>query len=325
MATTVHMAFEEFFQNINLDREDRNLVTEHHTLREKLRSIFALDAQPSDFLSGSYARNTIIKPPHDVDFFICFDNKNEGNKEEKANGASSFHEYVINTIRGNREIFGEKWRITSQTRSINIRQVGSTFGFDIVPSFPSKSYFIIADRDYDEWIETNPRKFDDLMTKKNQQLGSWLKRLIKVLKAWNNYKNKPLKSFFIEVLLYNIVKRQPQSYPSAVTEIFEALSSIIYDPIEDPALPDTQIDYFFDDTARGQAEEKLTEASEYAKQALTYEEKGEHQEAIRIWRRVFGREFPEPIDTQPKRTGSSGTPQKKRSRVSRTARDLKFG
>lgn len=323
LVSTVPQAFEEFYQNINLDSDDRELVQEHKELREKLRQLFSLNGSPSDFLSGSYARNTIIRPPHDVDFLICFDPSKEPNDKYNVGEAKEFHEFVIQSIRDHRDIFGEyDWRIKSQRSSINIRRKESSFGFDIVPSFPEEDNFRIADKDNNEWKTTNPRTFDDLLRDKNNDLGKMPKRLIKMVKRWNYRKDKPLKSFFIEVYVFNIINRKPQSTQLGIVDIFKRIRDSIYAPLYDPALPGSQINYYTTHEEKDNAHNLLDDALSFAEQAVEQERKGNIEEALKNWRRIFGSDFPI-IENEKKE--SHGKPESKGKHFSNKSRDIKFG
>jgi len=81
------MTTEEFFKalahKLELTQEESDRISKKHNwLREKLREKLPIE---DDFLTGSYARNTMIRPKDeekfDVDFFLAFNKHDYGESE----------------------------------------------------------------------------------------------------------------------------------------------------------------------------------------------------------------------------------------------------
>lgn len=63
--------FERFRQNIELtENQTQGIITSHTALRRQLQQ---LDYVSDSFLTGSYKKNTMIRPPSDVDIFVLVD------------------------------------------------------------------------------------------------------------------------------------------------------------------------------------------------------------------------------------------------------------
>ena len=134
------MTTKEYFENL-LDKlnlkigdEEREIIKQkHNALREELREKLNLQ---DDFLTGSYKRNTLIKPKDesekfDVDIFIAFSNDDYGETE-----LSDLRDLVINAlnnIKENNTKLGITIINTEQRRSIGV-EFGSNFQIDIVPA-----------------------------------------------------------------------------------------------------------------------------------------------------------------------------------------------
>ena len=60
--------FDQFRRNIELtNSQKRSIINSHTYLRRRLQQF---DYVSDSFLTGSYKKNTMIKPPNDVDIFV---------------------------------------------------------------------------------------------------------------------------------------------------------------------------------------------------------------------------------------------------------------
>src|SRR3990172_13122506 len=80
---TTQEQFNKYLANhLNLTEEDIKKVQVHIGLREKLETKLEFKGKDDDgtysFLTGSYSRDTAIRPPKDVDFFIVLNDKKYG-------------------------------------------------------------------------------------------------------------------------------------------------------------------------------------------------------------------------------------------------------
>ena len=64
---SVPEALERFIQSLELTPAQQQAATEQHT---RLRGCLRQKLGTTDFLSGSYSRNTAIRPLHDIDVFV---------------------------------------------------------------------------------------------------------------------------------------------------------------------------------------------------------------------------------------------------------------
>ena len=63
--------FEQFRQNIELTANQKQSIISSHTyLRSQLQQF---DYVSNSLLTGSYIKNTMIRPPNDVDIFVLID------------------------------------------------------------------------------------------------------------------------------------------------------------------------------------------------------------------------------------------------------------
>ena len=197
------MIIKEYFENLldqinlKIGDDERELIKQKHkALREELREKLNLQ---DDFLTGSYKRNTLIKPKDetekfDVDIFIAFSNDEYGETD-----LSDLRNLVIDAL-NNIKKSNTDLDIThindNQRRSVGV-EFNSNFQIDIVPAIEIKKdkLYKIFDRRTLEAIRSNPKLHGELLSKANEDSDKLLVPIIKILKSWKREKCDYLKSF----------------------------------------------------------------------------------------------------------------------------------
>ena len=129
--------------------------------------------------------------------------------------------------------------VRAQRRSVGVSFPHVKITVDVVPALaqPNGGY-LIADREMDAWIHTDPVAAFKAVTAANKASGGHLVPLIKVAKAWNlkvaKAENKtdergdlikPFKSFHLEVLCYDFKFPEPYNLREGVKGLFLHLSA----------------------------------------------------------------------------------------------------
>jgi hypothetical protein len=206
--------FDTFLSNIEPTQNQKSEASKgHNTLRDRLakdddfREYFA-----DSFLSGSYARNTAVRPIKDVDIIIIMN-------IAKSNEPSKVINYVEKRLK---KYYSNTKR---QTRSVNVSL--SYVNMDIVPTIAKKDNYgmlLIPDRIEKEWTDTHPRKHIELSTKKNDENSGLYKPLVKSLKRWRDVRMKDSwkpKSFLLETMVYYYAEKyQIKSIPESIRQFF---------------------------------------------------------------------------------------------------------
>lgn len=122
--------FNELLSNLNLtDEERKQILDKHIALRERLREMLPVE---DDFLTGSYPRNTMIRPngddKFDVDFFLAFSNDTFGEYE-----LPKLLEMVKSALEKIKNENEDIENIIDQNRSIGVEYRGN-FQIDVVPA-----------------------------------------------------------------------------------------------------------------------------------------------------------------------------------------------
>lgn len=295
---SVAQAFHELITSLELtprQREEaerqRQVVTGH------LQRGFSVK---EPFISGSFGRGTAIRPLNDIDLFLELNRTPEDLRSGDPDRClKRIREVLHVAYRGN-----PAPRL--QGRSVNIEFSGTGIGFDVVPAFEVTSHsgvYEIPDRNRRGWIQTNPRMHAQHAKAANERAGSKANPLVKLLKHWNCTQpgKRPVRSFHLELMVYDALQAPPASYSEGVARLFAELADRVMWPCYEPALR-SDVAASFSPERRQKAQNKLREAAHVARQALDAERAAAQAPARREshlaeahghWRRLFGDAYPE--------------------------------
>lgn len=199
----------------------------HNFLRSVLRSGELASRITADYLSGSYSRDTAIRPIDDVDIIFILHPYGWG---DPANPSSLLAPHLVldafaSAIRARYPVSS----VVGQRRSVRLQLYH--LDIDVVPAaqdINNPDFIWIPDEKASGWIRSSPRRHSEVATNVNLSSGGRLKPLIKIIKFWN--KGLPesvrFKSFAIEtmaVLLFQNVALQ--SLEKGVLTFLDFISS----------------------------------------------------------------------------------------------------
>lgn len=267
--------------------EIEKISIKHRSLREGLRAKLPVK---DDFLTGSYARRTIIKPKredkYDVDFFLVFE-------------TSTHLPSLVLELKRTLEDIGSNdddvINVRSQNRSITIIYQDN-FQIDVVPAFQNqnKRMYEIFDKRSQIIILSNPKIHGERLTEANDTTASGsVKRLIpiiKLLKFWKRAQCDYVKSFHLECLAVEVLKDDKiDSFSYGLSKFFaKAANHLIQGNLRDPANPQIVIDAYLDeDGKRGDLIKLILKQKQITDEAFQLERDGKNEEAVNIWRQIF--------------------------------------
>ena len=188
--------FEQFRQNIELTENQREKIISTHThLREN--NLIQLSYVTNSFLTGSYKKRTMIKPPNDVDIFVLIDysqyeiTPNAVLKKLKRDLSSA---YPNSSVRQDKpcvvlDFLHCKFELTP---AINVNQF-SGFGY-YIPAQGENTWRQVED----------PGILEQQLSDANKRLNGMLTPLIKMMKVCKRHNDiKGKKSFELENLAIN--------------------------------------------------------------------------------------------------------------------------
>ena len=293
---SIYEAFEKFRSRLELsDPEQADASKKHIEMRDYLRSKFSLE---NDLLTGSYARDTKTKPLKDVDIFCILKKEEKGYRWE----------HPLKVLEDFKNALSEKYgadNVKLRRRSVQV-SFGSPelvngvtpdviLSFDIVPAYALNSDYEIPDSELGEWIKTNPFTHQAKATEANKSYSNRWKSLVKMIKKWNQYNNKPIEpSFLLEVMaLEIIVPPAPPAinYPYELKAFFATAAERIGETWDDPAGLGPPVSDQMNSVKISQAMLALREAEKAASKAIRLDQSGNTGAALDEWQKLFGPRF----------------------------------
>jgi len=266
-----------------------NASSAHTEVRKHLSSCeeFA-DRHIRDFLAGSYARDTAIRPKKledgyerpDVDIIIVTNYSISTDPTKVLTDLSTAFSTSFKVERINKR---------------SVRIVTSKAEMDIVPVIEIGTTYHLPDRDLGHFKETNPSAHNDWSGDQNTLFNSRFKPLVKLFKWWRreNKTGRRPKGFVLEVLVAKHAPISETHYGEAFAQMLENIYSAYGNggkpSIQDPGLP-TSSDILSKVSITDWKNfiERVRVHADYARRA---QDEDDMEEATRLWRKLFGSRF----------------------------------
>ena len=296
---TPNTRFVEFLADIEPSQTTKSNASTAHT---RLRSILVADEafQPlhrQTFLSGSYKRDTAIRPRvkngsaerPDIDIIVVTTHNTYDNPVA-----------VVDTVHA---VLTRHYTPTNrQARSVSVSS--PLADMDVVPlidPYDNGTYYI-ADRLQQSWLRTNPPGHTAWTTQANAATGGRFKPLVKLFKWWrreNKTVGKRPKGFVLEVLAAHHMNAAETHYGELFVGMLESIvASYAYEvslgivpSLEDPSMPGNNVLAGLSFAAFEGFYNKVKAHAAIGRYALGL---ADQDKATEQWRRLFGERFPKP-------------------------------
>lgn len=288
MTLTTTQAFSRFLADITATEYQKNttIPARKGTVDERLFEKFPSTSDmpySRGILMGSASKGTIIRPVDDVDVLAVFDN---------VNNAWSKYAYDSKSF---------IYRIRDAYDGISIQQVGTRGQavrvfynggghVDVAPVFSKGNDVYHLPDGTGGWILTAPPVANAWYAAKNKALGYHLSAVVRLAKAWNRAHSKRFRSFHLETVAAVTFSSLGSNYRDALQKFFEWAPNHLY--VSDPGGQGGDLSSYLIWTGRQDLVQALSAAADRAKKANEAEARGDHAEAKRLWRIIFGDEFP---------------------------------
>lgn len=157
------------------------------------------------YLSGSYARDTAVRPLEDVDIIFVIDPARwpQNGFRLVLDDDYPVPEVVLKTFMNAIRYRYRDSSLRMQNKSVRLRLYH--LDIDVVPAIDrgkNDGTILIPDRRKGDWIVTAPKKHNDIASAINQRQAGRFKPLVKLLKFWNGAlpSTAGFKSFAIETI-----------------------------------------------------------------------------------------------------------------------------
>lgn len=291
-----HDLFIKYHDEIKLGSEKKeSLRTSRNAVRDKIKNYFK-DTKgvtaPKFYGQGSYMMGTMVNPidgEYDIDDGVYL--QHLGEDESKWPTTSTAHSWVINAVKGHtstdpidkntcvRVIYKNHYHIDLPIYVIK----------DDIPRLAHKSK---------GWVNSDPRAFTNWFIDKVKENGEQLRRIVKYLKAWADYKNQSastkMPSGIIVTILVanNFVSsdgRDDEALVGTVRNILDTLEESF--SCKKPVEPYEDLLEGWSDTRKDNFLNKLNTLCDKGNQALELES-GKEEDASLKWQDLLGDRFP---------------------------------
>lgn len=284
MPYTVAVSFDKFRENIEPPNYERNIANNR---KERLKKLLRNDFDLLDaFASGSLPRYTAVKDHADLDIIVVLDYdkhiKNKKPSQVLLSIRNCLKDYRTNIRRNGQAVtlYYETW---PNVDIVPVSRVDNDDG--------SIAHYNVPNMNDETWIKSQPKKHSKNLNSSNSNYGVEFKRIIKMIKWWNHQHNSLLQSYHIEVLALKILSGSFKEYPWDIYKFFDASVDLVklsltYDSY--------RVETYLDLLKIQDIVKSLENARDKAMAAwyLTYNNNEYHEDAIKIWRDIFGDKFP---------------------------------
>jgi len=290
--------FTDFLHDIEPSPTTKSYASSaHRALRKFLRkhSVFG-KVHVDTFLSGSYKRDTAIRPATkegeeerpDVDIIVVTGHALSDEPKDVL-------DLLYQTLK---EQYDD---IRKQARSVRISTASADM--DAVPIIAPQGLegtLYIPDRKLDQWLVTNPPQHTAWTTEVNEASGGRFKPLVKLMKWWrreNPTIGKKPKGFVIECIVAECMDLEETQYADLFLGTLEEvgarykidvlLERVPY--IDDPGVPGNSVT---DGITFDSFEGFYNKAKAHAELGRRAQSEQDLDKALALWREIFGSRFP---------------------------------
>lgn len=273
---TLLQSINKLIENISItDKQEDNIKASVRNITNTLEKDDTLHLKET-FLNGSYERDTIIRPLDDIDIFAVLDetywNDEYGNRKKPQSVLDKIKNYLNQQNDYQGKVKQDRPCITVEL---------SNKSFDILPVFEQQTGYLMPNHDLQTWILTYPKILTDNLASAHRNYNYKLKDIIRVIKYWNRENDKIIPSFHIEEVAIQIFKYDTfENFEKSIRKWFENAEYHL------------ESSKFKSDTQYNDFKNKLKKAKNKLVEAKALLDDGNEYEAKKIWKEVFGKEFP---------------------------------
>lgn len=267
----------------------------HNTLRAALRADENFSNVHVDtFLSGSYKRDTAIRPQNiagelqrpDVDIIV---ETSHTRSDQPKDVLALLHHALLDSGYENLKV---------NRRSIAVALKG--VDMDVVPVIANGTAFLIPDIELKTWLDTNPPLHTQWTIDVNAEAGGRFKPLVKTIKWWRRIQLSDLrrpKGFILECLAAKHMNYSEKNYETLFVELLEAIrdnysmyaAAGVLPFIADPAVPANNV---FSNVTVDEFKKFYYKVAEHAALARDAKNEQDADAALEKWRKILGSRFP---------------------------------
>lgn len=267
----------EMVDNISVtDRQEETITTSVNNLDSHLTAEKCDLSVNETFTNGSWERDTILRPLDDIDVFAVLNGDewidDEGELPNPQTVLTNFKDY-LNGI-------GDYKDKVSQNRPC-VTITLSKIDFDVLPSFEENDGYLIPNHDLKSWIYTNPKGLSQKLESADVYCDYQLKKVIKAVKYWNRENDKKIPSFQVEEVAISIFDTDKfDNLEEGIRRWFDEAENLL------------EKESFKTENNFNTSKDNISHVKQKLNEAKNLLDDNKESDALKIWKELFGKEFP---------------------------------
>lgn len=275
--STLLQSIDKFIENITVtDRQEDNIDASFNSLKNNLMKDDSSLSVKDVFLNGSYERDTIIRPLDDIDLFAVIDQadySSDGWSDPNPQSVLSKIKNYLNSLNDYKD------KVKQDRPCVTV--VLSDKNFDVLPSLRKDGAIYIPNSDLNGWVFTNPQSHTNRLNQVNRDRNYKVKPVVKAVKRWKRDNCQSVPSFHIEEVAIDIFSIY------SITNLEEGIRLWF-----EHAEMYMKNEHFKSNDEYSKVLDKINKVKTKLQEAKILHEDKKEGEAKKIWKEIFGKEFP---------------------------------
>lgn len=273
---TLLQSVNKFVDNITVtDRQEENIKNSFDNLKDNLLKDDSGLSVKEVFLNGSYERDTIIRPLDDIDLFAVIDDSDyfDNGKDPNSQTVLTKFKNYLNSIHD------YEGKVKQDRPCVTVSL--SDKKFDVLPSLRKAGALYIPNDDLKGWTFTDPKTHTEQLNEIHRRRNYKVKGVVKAVKHWKRESGQNIPSFHIEEIAIRIFNfYEFANYEEGIRLWFEHAEGFL------------QSSRFKSYDEYDKVKKKIGAVKVSLTDAKKLNDDNKVGEAMKIWKGVFGREFP---------------------------------
>lgn len=267
-------------------------------------------------LIGSFTRGTMVGPlrqDSDADVMVVLDAEEHREWIEQENGPRNALRAIKRRIENDPRFSQTEVKIDQNVVQVKYHdstiEIAPAFRYSEVPhadhpngifglfSDASDGYAIPDTHGRQSWQGTNPRKYKQMFEARDQAHNGRVSGLTRTMKNWAEENNVPVRSYHMEIMVYNYFEQKaqrgepvPSSYEEMTREFMRTMPRRVQSSAKEPVY-DESVDEGMSRKDRRKAAEKAQKANQKLEEAKRLKDQGKTREAKEKLQGVHGDDF----------------------------------
>lgn len=286
MAYTVPYSFTLFYEAINLPGDHRITANKR---RDALVSLLQNSFEVLDsFSTGSIPRFTALSEHADLDIMVVLHYGKHIKDKSPADVLADIRDHLKDyrpSVRRNGQAVTLRYKTWPNVDVVPVSRTTNAEG--------EVTHFNVPNANTGEWIKSRPKTHSRNIETVASSGGENFRQLIKFIKHWSRRNGDYLQSYHIEVLALKTFESSGELVDITwdLVVFFSNAETLLANALwHDTGYADAYLSY----ADRLAVATNVTSALSVARSAwyCTYDGRDDHQQAITLWRKLFGSEFP---------------------------------